>query len=173
MDTFQLSLTLATLLCSLVTGFVFAFAVVAMPGIGTLDDREFLRAVQAMDGVIPKNQPIFIVVWVGSVVTLGSRRPSVFADEPEEETGLLPSHRLEADLVDDQQLGPPRRMEGFRGGLRSRGKVPAPQLFGDRLGEAPAEPLYGERRDRGVDESWCGAFLPAIGARMHASADDT
>ena len=71
MDIFQLSLTLATLLCSLVAGFVFAFAVVAMPGIGTLDDREFLRAFQVMDGVIQKNQPVFMLVWVGSVVTLG------------------------------------------------------------------------------------------------------
>lgn len=71
MDTFQISLTLATLLCSLVAGFVFAFAVVAMPGIGTLDDREFLRAFQVMDGMIQQNQPLFMLVWVGSVVTLG------------------------------------------------------------------------------------------------------
>ena len=62
----------ATLLCTLVAGFVFAFACVAMPGIGSLGDREFLRSFQAMDGVIQKQQPIFLLVWVGSIVTLAA-----------------------------------------------------------------------------------------------------
>ncbi len=70
MDTFQTGLTLATLLCSLVAGFVFAFAAVVMPGIGELNDREFLQAFQAIDRVIQNNQPAFMLVWVGSVVTL-------------------------------------------------------------------------------------------------------
>lgn len=67
---FQLSLFLAALLCTLVTGFILIFAIVIMPGIGTLDDREFLHAFQVIDGVIQNNQPIFVLVWLGSVVAL-------------------------------------------------------------------------------------------------------
>ena len=70
MEIFQITLILATLLCSLVAGFVFAFAVVVMPGIRNLNDREFIRAFQVMDRVIQNNQPIFVVVWIGSVVAL-------------------------------------------------------------------------------------------------------
>ncbi|MBP7777382.1 MAG: DUF1772 domain-containing protein [Acidobacteria bacterium] len=66
----QLVLVLATFLCSLVAGFLFAFAVVVMPGIKPLGDREFLRAFQAMDRVIQKGQPLFGLVWLGSVVAL-------------------------------------------------------------------------------------------------------
>ncbi len=70
MEIFQIALILATFLCSLVAGFLFAFALVAMPGIRSLNDREFIRAFQVMDGVIQNNQPIFVLVWVGSVVAL-------------------------------------------------------------------------------------------------------
>ena len=70
MSLFQLVLVVATLLCSLVAGFVFAFAVVIMPGIGSLGDGEFLRAFQVIDRVIQNNQPLFMVVWLGSVVAL-------------------------------------------------------------------------------------------------------
>ncbi len=70
MGIFQIILILATFLCSLVAGFLFAFAVVAMPGIGSLNDREFIQAFQVMDRVIQNNQPIFLFVWVGSVVAL-------------------------------------------------------------------------------------------------------
>ncbi|MDX1420827.1 MAG: anthrone oxygenase family protein [Rubricoccaceae bacterium] len=59
-----------TFLCALVAGFLFAFAVVGMPGLGRLDDGAFLRAFQAMDRVIQDNHPLFLTVWVGSVVTL-------------------------------------------------------------------------------------------------------
>jgi len=68
--TFQIALILATLLCSLVAGFLFAFASVVMPGIKRLNDREFIRAFQVIDGVIQNNQPLFVAVWVGSVVAL-------------------------------------------------------------------------------------------------------
>lgn len=68
--TFQIGLVSTTLLCSLVAGFVWAFAAVAMPGLGTLDDREFLRAFQAVDRVIQNNQPWFLLVWVGSIVAI-------------------------------------------------------------------------------------------------------
>ena len=49
---------------------LFAFAIVTMPGIRSLNDREFIRAFQVMDRVIQNNQPIFMLVWVGSVVAL-------------------------------------------------------------------------------------------------------
>ena len=67
---FQIALILATFLCSLVAGFLFAFALVVMPGIQSLNDREFIRAFQVMDRIIQNNQPIFVLVWVGSVVVL-------------------------------------------------------------------------------------------------------
>ncbi len=69
---FQVSLFLATFLCSLVAGFLFAFAIVVMPGIRSLNDRDFIRAFQVMDGVIQNNQPIFVLVWVGSVLALAT-----------------------------------------------------------------------------------------------------
>jgi uncharacterized membrane protein len=68
MEFFQLALILAAFLCSLVAGFLFAFAVVVMPGIRSLNNREFIRAFQAIDGIIQNNQPIFIVVWLGSII---------------------------------------------------------------------------------------------------------
>ncbi len=65
-----LLLIVAIVLCSLVAGLVFAFAVVVMPGIATLGDRQFLRAFQVIDGVIQNRQPLFVLVWVGSAVAL-------------------------------------------------------------------------------------------------------
>ena len=65
-----IALVLATFLCSLVTGFLFAFAVVVMAGIKKLNDGEFIRAFQTMDGIIQNNQPLFVVVWLGSVIAL-------------------------------------------------------------------------------------------------------
>jgi uncharacterized membrane protein len=53
-----------------VAGFLFAFAIVVMPGIRSLNDREFIRAFQVIDGVIQNNQPLFVLVWIGSVVAL-------------------------------------------------------------------------------------------------------
>ena len=70
MEIFQIALILATFLCSLVAGFLFAFAIVVMPGISNLNDREFIRAFQVIDHVIQNNQPVFALVWIGSVVTL-------------------------------------------------------------------------------------------------------
>ncbi|MGK7940947.1 MAG: DUF1772 domain-containing protein [Crocosphaera sp.] len=65
-----ISLSIATLFCSLVAGFLLAFGLVVMPGIRDLNDREFIRAFQVIDGIIQNNQPIFVLVWVGSVVFL-------------------------------------------------------------------------------------------------------
>ena len=67
---FPLILILTALLCSLVAGFLFAFAIVVMPGLKSLNDREFIRAFQVIDRVIQNNQPVFMLVWVGSVVAL-------------------------------------------------------------------------------------------------------
>ena len=47
-------LLVSTLLCALVTGFVFTYAVVVMPGFAKLDDREFIHAFQVTDGVIQR-----------------------------------------------------------------------------------------------------------------------
>jgi uncharacterized membrane protein len=67
---FQAVLMTATVLCALVAGFLFAFAVVVMPGIERLDDSGFLRAFHVIDRVIQNNQPLFIVVWLGSVLAV-------------------------------------------------------------------------------------------------------
>jgi uncharacterized membrane protein len=70
MTAIHVALVASALLCSLVAGFIFAFAAVIMPGIRNLDDGGFLRAFQVIDGVIQKGQPIFILVWVGSALSL-------------------------------------------------------------------------------------------------------
>lgn len=66
----EIALIAATFLCSIVAGLVFAFAVVVMPGIKTLPDRDFIRAFQVIDQVIQNNQPVFMLAWVGSALSL-------------------------------------------------------------------------------------------------------
>ena len=70
MAAYQFAMFLTALLCSLVAGFLFAFAVVVMPGLKKLDDAAFIRAFQVIDGVIQKNQPIFVIVWLGSILAV-------------------------------------------------------------------------------------------------------
>lgn len=70
MTLFLWALFAGALLCSLVAGFLFAFAVVVMPGIKRLDDAGFLRAFQVIDGVIQRGQPLFGLIWVGSVLAV-------------------------------------------------------------------------------------------------------
>jgi uncharacterized membrane protein len=70
MTSFHALLLLAAFLCSLVAGFLFAFAIVVMPGIGRLDDGGFIRTFQVIDKVIGNNQPLFVLMWVGSVLAL-------------------------------------------------------------------------------------------------------
>ena len=65
-----IALGLAAFLCSLVAGFLLAFAVVVMPGIRNLGDREYLRAFREIDGVIQRGHPLFGLVWLGSMVVL-------------------------------------------------------------------------------------------------------
>ena len=67
---FSVALVAAAFLSSLVAGLLFVFAVVVMPGIKHLNDREFIRAFQVMDGVIQNNQPLFVLVWVGSILAV-------------------------------------------------------------------------------------------------------
>lgn len=65
----EVAVVVATVLCSLVAGFLLAFAVVVMPGIRRLGDREFLRAFQEIDRVIQRGDPLFERVWIGSALS--------------------------------------------------------------------------------------------------------
>jgi len=67
---FVFTLVLAILLCALVSGLLFGFAVVVMPGIAKLSDKDFLLAFKHMDGIIQNNQPLFMLVWVGSILSV-------------------------------------------------------------------------------------------------------
>ena len=70
MEFFYFFLFLSILSCSLVTGFIFTYAIIVMPGLSKLSDKEFLKAFQATDAVIQNKQPIFMVIWVGSIVSV-------------------------------------------------------------------------------------------------------
>ena len=70
MDFFYFFSILSILSCSLVTGFIFTYAVVVMPGLSKLNDKEFLKAFQVTDEVIQNKQPIFMLTWVGSIVSV-------------------------------------------------------------------------------------------------------
>ena len=70
MNSLDIALVFAVLTCSLVTGFIFTYAIVVMPGFSKLEDKEFLRAFQVTDGVIQNNQPLFMLTWVGSIISV-------------------------------------------------------------------------------------------------------
>ncbi len=70
MEILTISLIISTLLCGLTAGLIFGFSVVIMPGIKNLNDGEFIRAFQKMDAIIQNNQPLFMLVWVGSVLVV-------------------------------------------------------------------------------------------------------
>lgn len=63
-------LLLAIFLCSLVSGFIFTYAIVVMPGLAKLEDAEFIRAFQVTDGIIQNNQKLFMLCWIGSIVSV-------------------------------------------------------------------------------------------------------
>ncbi len=63
-------LVLAALLVALVAGLLLIFAVVVMPGLATFDDRSYLRAFKAIDRVIQDSQPVFVLVWGGSILAV-------------------------------------------------------------------------------------------------------
>ena len=70
MDVLDISLIFSITLCSLVSGFIFTYAIIVMPGLSNLNDKEFIRAFQVTDAVIQNNQPIFMLTWIGSIVSL-------------------------------------------------------------------------------------------------------
>ena len=70
MDLLDISLIFSILSCSLLTGFIFTYAIVVMPGLSKHNDKEFIRAFQVTDAVIQNNQPLFILTWIGSIVSL-------------------------------------------------------------------------------------------------------
>ena len=67
-----ISLFLSVLFCALTTGFILTYAIVVMPGLSKLDDKAFIKAFQATDRIIQNNQPIFILIWVGSIISVVS-----------------------------------------------------------------------------------------------------
>ena len=70
MDLLDISLILSILSCSLLTGFVFTYAIVVMPGLSKLNDKKFIRAFQVTDAVIQNNLPLFILTWLGSILSI-------------------------------------------------------------------------------------------------------
>ena len=65
-----ISLFLSVLFCALTTGFILTYAIVVMPGLSKLDDKAFIKAFQATDRIIQNNQPIFILIWLGSIISV-------------------------------------------------------------------------------------------------------
>jgi uncharacterized membrane protein len=53
-----------------VTGFIFTYAIVVMPGLSKLNDKEFLKAFQVTASVIQNMQPLFMLTWIGSIVSV-------------------------------------------------------------------------------------------------------
>ena len=70
MDFLDISLIFSILSCSLVTGFIFTYAIVVLPGFSKLDDKEYIRAFQVTDEVIQYNQPLFMLTWIGSIISV-------------------------------------------------------------------------------------------------------
>ena len=89
LDIFTISLLLSILLCSLVAGLLFGFAVIVMPGIAKLSDRDFLISFKNMDGIIQNNQPVFMLVWLGSVVAIIATTILGFQNLVTSQTNLL------------------------------------------------------------------------------------
>ena len=70
MDVLNISLIFSILSCSLVGGFIFTYAIVVMPGLSKLNDKDFLKAFQVTDAVIQNKQPLFMFTWIGSIVAM-------------------------------------------------------------------------------------------------------
>ena len=70
MDLLDVALIFSILSCSLVGGFIFTYAIVVMPGLSSLSDKDFLRAFQVTDAIIQDNQSLFMFTWVGSMVAI-------------------------------------------------------------------------------------------------------
>ena len=70
MDVLDISLIFSILSCSLVGGFIFTYAIVVMPGLSKLNDKDFLGAFQVTDAVIQNKQPLFMSTWIGSIIAM-------------------------------------------------------------------------------------------------------
>lgn len=70
MDLLDISLIFSILFCSLVGGFIFTYAIIVMPGLSNLNDKDFLRAFQVTDAIIQNKQPLFLFIWIGSIVAI-------------------------------------------------------------------------------------------------------
>ena len=70
MDVLNIMLIFSILSCSLVGGFIFTYAIVVMPGLSKLNDKDFIRAFQVTDAVIQSKQPLFMFTWIGSIVAM-------------------------------------------------------------------------------------------------------
>ena len=70
MDILDISLVFSILSCNLVGGFIFTYAIVVMPGLSKLNDKDFLRAFQVTDAVIQNKQPLFMSTWIGSIIAM-------------------------------------------------------------------------------------------------------
>ena len=66
----EISLIFAILFCSLVSGFIFTYSIIVMPGLSNLNNKDFLKAFQVTDAVIQNNQPFFMFTWIGSIVAI-------------------------------------------------------------------------------------------------------
>ena len=72
MNFLEISLFLSVLFCALATGFILTYSIVVMPGLSKLDDKAFIKAFQVTDRIIQNNQPIFILIWLGSIISVFS-----------------------------------------------------------------------------------------------------
>ena len=82
MDFLDISLIFSILSCSLVTGFIFTYAIVVLPGFSKLGDKEYIRVFQVTDGVIQNNQPLFMLTWIGSIISvLGAILASILSPD--------------------------------------------------------------------------------------------
>jgi len=70
LDFLDFALVPSVILCAMVTGFIFTYAVVVMPGFSKLGDKEFIKAFQVTDAVIQNNQPLFLLTWIGSIISI-------------------------------------------------------------------------------------------------------
>ena len=41
-----------------------------MPGFSKLNDKDFIRAFQVTDNVIQNNQPLFMLIWIGYILSV-------------------------------------------------------------------------------------------------------
>ena len=82
MDFLDISLIFSILSCSLVTGFIFTYAIVVLPGFSKLGDKEYIRAFQVTDEVIQNKQPLFMLTWIGSILSvLGAILASILSPD--------------------------------------------------------------------------------------------